>query len=896
MLINDIESLTKSQRSTNHTVNKEYVRTLEFVNNVSDNIANDVMNTLCDENCIKTNNMTNELLKSISSICQNEEEIPNNSSIKNIQFGVAHAIAKVLTSAKKNKINQRTCNSSSKIQRQNNFADGKKDNKKSNKKPNLNNQDLAASKKKIKMLSNPNSVSKIMANTNVESNKTEIRRPIIRSYSENIKSNADKNYKKNGNSDPLRRKSSTNQTVINNRLHKQTVSDTSSLQSKVKVKMTSLRNSGQNKHETYELDINKRKLLNRKFSMIINKSSTENPTIYKSNSRQPTNCNSNIKKPTNYKLNTEKPINYKLNTDKPTNYNNLNFKQCVKKPHTMNDRKNISEMKYSRSNPEEQKQNILGNIKSGSIFTDVDVTISVKKSKGDLQKPNVMIVKSRSSSKMFMLEQYTQLTADTLAKTITRSDETSDKVANECQNYETCNTLSKATTTVIENKINDLRQQKSTIITDDNNIRKNMKSKRDDKRSSGDVKTKNKHYSSVENMKNKRYSIDAKTENKDNSINKKTKDKRYSSVGKTEKCPYLKDKKSKDIINDLRDKKTKDKRNLKPKNTKEIRHSSIGEIEDKCHTSVWNIENKYHSCIGETENNSYKKTIKNKRFYTIGKIEDERHSSVEKIEDKYHSNVNETDTNSYSRNKNTEEKLHSNVGIIEDKRHSNDGKTEGTPYLSNEKLEDKYLLSDVKTEDKCHSSNEEIEERRHSSIRKTDDKHYLIENYPYLKDKKIGDKPYLSDAKTKDKRNCNLRDEKLDDKPNLSDRKIEDKFHLSDSKIEDKFHLSNGKTENKPYLSDGKTEDKRSLEDGITKDKNSSNDGRMEDKSDTVTICIPVNTFTEFNQDCDNEDLIRVHNSFITGNYTQLFKWSPHYRPGCENNVCNYIIVYIILK
>lgn len=111
-IISSLESLFIKQRQKRH-INKEYVRTIEFVKVVSDIIADNILNAICDNEFLKSNEMTEKLLNEIVQISGETNQNGDDYNSKNIQFGIAYAIAEILTTAKegylpelKNKINQ----------------------------------------------------------------------------------------------------------------------------------------------------------------------------------------------------------------------------------------------------------------------------------------------------------------------------------------------------------------------------------------------------------------------------------------------------------------------------------------------------------------------------------------------------------------------------------------------------------------------------------------------------------------------------------------------------------------------------------------------------------------------------------------------------------------------
>jgi len=95
-------------------MDKEFVKTIEFVKIVSDIIADNILSAICkDENQLQVNDMTEKLLNDVFQIDGKINENPDNSKMKKVQFGVANAIANILTAAKEgilpkisNRINQ----------------------------------------------------------------------------------------------------------------------------------------------------------------------------------------------------------------------------------------------------------------------------------------------------------------------------------------------------------------------------------------------------------------------------------------------------------------------------------------------------------------------------------------------------------------------------------------------------------------------------------------------------------------------------------------------------------------------------------------------------------------------------------------------------------------------
>lgn len=100
-IINSIESVSKLRQPKYPIVGKEYVKTVKFVKIVSDVVAENILNALCDKQSSKPNEMTDKLLNSIGDIHETvPDENPKYLQLRNIQYGVANAMSQILISAK----------------------------------------------------------------------------------------------------------------------------------------------------------------------------------------------------------------------------------------------------------------------------------------------------------------------------------------------------------------------------------------------------------------------------------------------------------------------------------------------------------------------------------------------------------------------------------------------------------------------------------------------------------------------------------------------------------------------------------------------------------------------------------------------------------------------------
>lgn len=99
--INNMEILFQYRSPKHLAKNKEYVKKVDFVNIISRVIVSNILDAICDPTSLKTNEITEKLQNDLSQINELLNSSPETSRGKNIQLGVANALADILTTIAK---------------------------------------------------------------------------------------------------------------------------------------------------------------------------------------------------------------------------------------------------------------------------------------------------------------------------------------------------------------------------------------------------------------------------------------------------------------------------------------------------------------------------------------------------------------------------------------------------------------------------------------------------------------------------------------------------------------------------------------------------------------------------------------------------------------------------